>query len=209
VLLLRGQANYRHALSGALLVSIISSPIAAGPAPSLVSVEDNVAYAVGQLCVPYALDNVDQATLPIGRGLVQPDGQDGLARPNPTGVRVGEAGFVHVTFSRGADGSRACDVEAKAADPQVLRQAALGALARRPEKFVPTKSRYFPGRFATEDMLCASPGAPHPAAFVMLSSPHPEESERIAILFTLMGGATRDEACDHAGVQKNYRTLAQ
>jgi len=199
--------GFRLSLMVVLSATIASASALAGSAPSLASVEDNVSYAAAAICAPYALDNVDRAALPIGHGLVQADGLDGLGNPNPTGVRVGMAGFVHVTFTRKPDGSRSCDIEARAADPQSLRKAALSALASRPERFAPTKSKYLPGRFATEDLLCAAPDSPHAAAFVMLSSPHPEVSARIAILLTLIGGGTRDLACDHDGVEKNYRTL--
>jgi hypothetical protein len=184
------------------------APAWAAAGPSITSAEDNVAYAVAAICAPYALDGLERAKLPIGVGFVQPDGHDGLARPNPTGVRVGMAGFVHVTFSQ-KDGVRSCDVQAKGADPQALRKAALEAVAKRPEAFAPTKSRYLPGAFATEDMLCAAPGSAHPTAFVMLSSPRATERDRIAILFTLNKDPSRNAACDHESVRWNYRTLAE
>ena len=207
----RGSGLYVAALS-TLLAAIISisapTSVAAGSSPSLRSAEGNVAYAISAICAPYALDQVERTRLPIGHGLVQPDGHDGFAKPNPTGVRVGMAGFVHVTFSQKPDGSRSCDVQATAADPQALRGAALDALAERAEHFVPTKSKYLPGRFASEDMLCASADGPHPTAFVLLSSPHPADRDRVAILFTLDSPETRLASCDQAGVPMNYRTLA-
>ena len=193
-------------VAGLLCAWATFSPARAGAGPSLTSVEDNVSYAVASICAPYALDDLDRTSLPIGRGLVQPDGHDGLARPNPTGVRVGMAGFVHVTFSQ-KSGSRSCDVQAKGADPQALRKAALDVLATRPERFAPTKSRYLPGSFATEDGLCSSPDSTHPGAFVMLSSPTAAERDRIAILFTLTNQEPRGAQCDHDGVRLNYRTL--
>ena len=192
----------------ALLAAMASAPISVVATPSLLSAQDNVAYAVSALCAPYALDRAERTSLPIGHGLVQSDGHDGLAKPNPTGVRVGLAGFVHVTFVQKPDGSRSCDVQAKGADPQALRKAALDALAERDEHFVPAKSKYLPGRFASEDMLCASADGPHPMAFVLLSSPHPEDRDRIAILLTLDSGASRLASCDREGVPMNYRTLA-
>lgn len=202
----RGSGLYVTALSVLLALTSAPAPVVAGP--SLMSAEDNVAYAISAICAPYALDQVERTSLPIGHGLVQPDGHDGLAKPNPTGVRVGMAGFVHVTFSQRPDGSRSCDVQAKGADPQALRRVALDALAERAEHFVPMKSTYLPGRFASEDMLCASPDSSHPTAFVMLSSPHPEDRDRIAILFTLDRGETRLAGCDQEGVPMNYRALA-
>jgi len=179
----------------------------AAAGPSITSVEDNVAYAVAAICAPYALDNRDRANLPIGVGFVQPDRRDGLLQPNPTGVRVGVAGFVHVTFSQ-KPGERSCDVQARGADPQVLRRVALTALAARPEGFVPTRSKYLPGSFATEDTLCAAPDSAHPTAFVMLSSPRAAERDTIAIMFTLNNFERRGASCDREGVQLNYRMLA-
>ena len=191
----------------ALLAAEVSGAVDA--APSLISAEDNAAYAVGEICAPYALDNKDRAELPIGRGLVEPDGHDGFARPNPTGVRVGMAGFVHVTFSQGGvGGPRSCDVQAKGADPQALRKAVLDVMSRRVEQFAPQKSKYMPGRFGTEDILCAAADSQHPGAFIMLSSPRADERDRIAMIFTLRGGGDRSAACDHPGVPMNYRTLA-
>jgi hypothetical protein len=195
-------------LLGAVLTLSLGAPaFAAGP--SVLSVEDNVAYAVGAICAPYALDNMEIKDLPIGKGLVQPDHHDGLGRPSPTGVRVGMAGFVHVTFSGGSDGSRSCDVQARDADPQRLRKAALDALAQRPEQFAPTKSKYLPGRsFETEDLLCARADGSHPAGLVMLSSPGAVDQRKIALMFTLTNGSSRAASCDHEGVRLNFRALA-
>jgi hypothetical protein len=177
--------------------------------PSLFSVEDNLAYAISAICAPYALDRADRANLPIGHGLVQPDGHDGLAAPNPSGVRVAAAGFVHVIFSQKPDGSRSCDVQAKDADPQDLRRIALAALAQRAEHFTPTKSKYLPGAsFASEDMLCASAGSVHPTGYILLSSPPPADRGKIAILFSLGTGGARMASCDLKGVRMNFRTLA-
>lgn len=201
--------RWRRCSGGAALLAVLSgacSVAGASPGPSFTSVDDNLTYAIVAICAPFALDGVDPKDLPIRKGLVQPDGHDGLARPNPTGVRVGVAGFVHVTFSSASPGSRSCDIQARAADPQALRRTALSALAQRPEQFAPTKSRYLPGSFATEDMLCAAADSRHPTGSVLLSSPRP--GERVAILFTLTAHETRMASCDHEGVRMNYRTLA-
>lgn len=190
------------------VLSSASSVAGASPSPSFTSVDDNLTYAIVAICAPFALDGVDRKDLPINKGLVQPDGHDGLAQSNPTGVRVGVAGFVHVTFSHASTGSRSCDIQAKAADPQALRRTALSALAQRPEQFAPTKSRYLPGSFATEDNLCAAADSRHPTGSVLLSSPQPGERGGIAIFFTLTAHENRMASCDHEGVQANYRTLA-
>ncbi len=205
---LRRSTVYLISLCG-LLVALMAAPTSAMAAASLFSVEDNVAYAISAICAPFALDSAERANLPIGHGLVQPDGYDGLAAPNPTGVRVGGAGFVHVTFSQKSDGSRSCDVQARGTDPQVLRRIALTALTERAEHFEATKSKYLPGsRFVSENMLCASADSAHPAAFVLLSSPPSEERNKIAILFTLGTGGVRMASCDQEGVRLNFRALA-
>jgi hypothetical protein len=195
-------------MTGALLAASVFAASSADATPSVFSAEDNVVYAISTICAPYALDLVERDGLPIGKGLVQPDGHDGLARTNPTGVRVGMAGFVHVTFVQSQDGSRSCDVQAKGADAQAVRRAALKALEGRPEQFAPMKSIYLPGRFASEDRLCASPTGPNPSAFIILSSTSPEQQGRIALLFTLHNGGARLAACDREGVPMNFRTLA-
>lgn len=182
-------------------------PIAPGARadPSLLSAADNVAYAVGALCAPFVLDHVDQKALPLSRDLVHPDGYDFLGRPDPQALRIGFAGFVHVVLSE-RNGNRSCDVGAKDEDPQVLRKAALDALAKA-AAFVPTRSRYLPGRFQTEDMMCGSAEGPHRNAFILLSASPPQERNRIAILFTLAEGP-RMAGCDSPGVRLNYRALA-
>lgn len=177
--------------------------------PSLTSAEPNVAYAVSAICAPFVLDDIAESALPTSQPLVRSDGwsepifQQLGAKP----IRVGFAGFVHVGV--GVKGTqRQCEMTAKHADPQALRHAVLDALALRPEHFAPTKSRYLPGHFASEDMLCAAADSPHPSAFVMLSSPAPEEKDRIAILFTHMDARSRMPSCDQAGVKMNFRALA-
>lgn len=198
----------RLALSFALAAQFGAGGAALAESSLTSSTEDSVAYAVGSICAPFALDRVDRSALPINHGMVRPDGHDGLAQANPTGVRVGFSGFVHVTFSESPNGRRSCDVQANGADPQALRKAALAELGKRAERFTPEKSKYLPGRFATEDMLCAAADSSKPFAMVVLSSPHPEERARIAIMFTLTDGLSRDAGCDHEGVALNYRTLA-
>lgn len=97
------------------------------------------------------------------------------------------------------------EVRTAAEDAQVLRAAALGALAERPEAFAPTKSRYAPGRFATEDMLCASRSGAHPSGFVLLSAAGPGGEG--TLLLTISDTPRRSASCDQGGVQMNYRTL--
>lgn len=97
------------------------------------------------------------------------------------------------------------EVRTAAEDAQVLRAAALRALAMRPEAFAPTKSRYAPGRFASEDMLCASASGPHPGGFVLLSAAG--EGGEGTLLLTISDTPDRSPSCDREGVQMNYRTL--
>jgi hypothetical protein len=149
-------------------------------------------------------------------------------------VRVGYAGSVHVVMSE-TGGGRQCEITAHplfapasmtladaqaakmttinaeaartaAVDAQALRTAALKALARRPEGFTPTKSHYLPGGFASEDMLCSSPGSAHPGGFVVLSAAGPDGEG--AVLLTIADAPSRMPSCDQEGVPMNFRTLA-
>jgi hypothetical protein len=148
-------------------------------------------------------------------------------------VRVGYAGSVHVAMSETGSGrqcvitgrplfapahmtvadaqtakKRAFNAEAfraAAADAQTLRNAALRALAGRPEGFAPTKSQYLPGRFATEDMLCTSPSSAHPGGLVVLSAGGADVGGEV--LLTMGDVPPRMPACDQVGVPMNYRTL--
>ncbi len=170
--------------------------------------EGNVGYAVAAICAPYVLDGVDPASLPRGK-LVMDDGWREFSGQDPGSqhLRVGFAGFVHAEIGT-SNGNRQCDITTKHADPQAMRHAVLAALAKRPEGFVPTRSHYLPGHFATEDQLCTSAASAHPAATVLLSAAPPELRDRQSILFTLGDSATRMESCDHPGVHMNYRALA-
>lgn len=113
--------------------------------------DDKVSYAVSSICAPFVLDKVDQRSRPAWFEL------DGTSAPlfegmGLTRVRAGIDGFVYLGINS-TTGNRDCEILARHADPESLRIAALKALATRSERFAPTKSRYLPGRFATEDML--------------------------------------------------------
>jgi hypothetical protein len=179
------------------------------PQPSLFSAESNVAFAVQAICAPYVLDGVEEAKLPLRRPLVAQDGYTSptIQRLGVKAVRVGAAGFVHVAVATDASG-RHCELSASRADPQSLRKAILAALADRPDHLAPAKSRYLPGRWESEDMLCTAADSPHPGGFVLMSVAPAAEKDRLAILFTLAEAPTRGEQCDHEGVKMNYRTLA-
>jgi hypothetical protein len=97
------------------------------------------------------------------------------------------------------------ELKTAAEDAQVLRAAALAALAKRPESFAPTKSRYAPGRFASEDMLCAASTGAHPGGFVLLSAAG--QTGQGTVMLTISDSANRSPSCDREGVQMNYRTL--
>jgi hypothetical protein len=195
------------ALAGVIALTACSQ--AAVPSgPSWTSGESNIAYAVSAICAPFVFDGRDATSLPMSRPLVSDDGWNEVtferlgARP----VRVGLAGFVHVAVAA-KDGRRQCEVTSSHADPQALRASALAVLARRSEGFAPTRSRYAPGRFAAEDMLCAAATSPHPGGFVLLSAARPENRDQVAVLLSLSDGAPRMASCDHDGVRMNYRTL--
>jgi hypothetical protein len=195
-------------VTAAILVASCS-PAESGPQPSFGSAENNIAFAVSAICAPYVLDQVSEASLPIHRHLVRADGWSApiFASRGVQPVRVGFSGFVHVGVST-QGGVRTCDITSKNSDPQMLRKAALAALATRPEHFAPTQSRYLPGRFASEDMLCAGADSSHPEGFVLLSASHPEDAAAESVIMTMEDGGQRLASCDQAGVQMNYRTLA-
>src|SRR5262249_41567417 len=125
----------------------LSEAIAAEGDPSWSSsAVQNVSYAVSHICAPYVLDHVDIAALPLNQSLVR---EDGWRDPSSGKAmfRVGFAGFVHVLPTENASG-RGCEMTAARADPNQLRRAILDAIAQRSEGFGPTKSRYYPGRWA-------------------------------------------------------------
>lgn len=148
-------------------------------------------------------------------------------------VRVGYAGFIHVRVSTSGV-ERRCEISAlpmaapvsmttsdaqarkqpdvnaqslaaAADEAQMLRTAALDALSKRPEGFSPTRSHYLPGRFATEDRLCAAAQGVHPGGFVLLSAGGSQDGG--LLLLTIVDGAERSPSCDQAGVPMNFRTL--
>ena len=174
--------------------------------PSQTSAEDNVAYAVSAICLPFIADHVAETALPLRARLVGSDGFKMPAVDQHGGkvVRVGGAGFVHVGIVALGE-SRDCEVSAYLGDPQSLRRATLAALDRSPLMFTPAKSRYLPGRFETEDLLCSAADSARPAAFVFLSSPF--ATEQVKLLLTISDGGRRNESCDRDDVKLNYRTL--
>ena len=169
----------------------------------------NAAGAIANVCAPYVLDKADPDTLPTGQLAAVDDGWRGLMFPplEAKVLRVGGAGFVHVAvYSDG--GVRHCDLSTARADTAAVRAAILEVLASRPEGFTSTKSRYLPGRFEVEDLLCAAPGSPHPGAFVRISAQSAKPAPAASILFSLTDLPTRMRSCDHEGVALEGRTLA-
>ena len=205
----------RHRLIGSISLALMLAACGPGQVagqggPSWTSAEDNIAYAVSAICAPYVLDQADVAALPSNQHLVRDDGWKEITfeHLNARPVRVGFAGFVHAAVGT-IDGHRQCEITSRNADPRALRNAALAALAKRPEGFAPEKSRYYPGRFASEDNLCASGRSRHPGGFVLISAAHPEEQARTAVLLTMDDTSTRMAECDQPGVPRNYRTLIE
>jgi hypothetical protein len=192
------------AMIALLTFSTANSAMADPPVPSVSDAEQNVLFAVTQLCAPFVLDRVDMAALPLKAPLVVTEG----ARDAGGGstLRVGGAGFVRVSLKQNGAG-RACDVTASRAPPAEMRKAFLAAVALRPERFAPTKSKYYPGRFAAEDSLCADSASPRPNAMVLLSTTSGADPNSVAAIFTLADGTTRGLQCDQDGVELNYRTL--
>ena len=176
--------------------------------PSWTSAEDNIAFAVSAICAPYVLDSADEASLPTHKSLVHDDGwnEGAFQRLGARPVRVGFAGFIHVAVGV-IGGHRQCEITSRQADAQALRTSALAALKTRSEAFAPTASRYLPGRFATEDMLCASAQSAHPGGFVLLSAAKPEGRQSTSVLLTMSDEGARMPACDRNNVPMNYRTL--
>jgi hypothetical protein len=195
----------------AVLVAMATSIAQAAdlPKPGWSSATDNMTYAVAGLCVAYVIDGKDPEALLAGQSMIHPDGwnESAFTGIGVKGVRVGFAGFIHAGMGM-RNGHRECDITAYKTDPEALRAAMQAALAARPDLgFVPSVSKYMPGPWAAEDMLCGGPV--HPNAFILASwSPPRLAKNSIAVTFTLSEGP-RDLGCDQPNVQKNYRTLAQ
>ena len=194
---------------GLCLAACAPKPDNAPPGPSWTSAERNIAYAVSAICAPYVLDGVEESALPMHQRLVHEDGwrESTFQKMAATPVRVGLACFVHVAVAE-SGGGRRCEITSRQADAQALRRAALQVLAARSEGFTPTKSNYLPGRFATEDWLCANVNSGHPGSFVLMSAASPQDQQRASVYLTMVDGPERPQSCDHAGVQLNFRTLA-
>ena len=198
------QFAYSSAI-GAALLSACSPTGQSGP--SWTSPESNIAYAVSAICAPYVLDNEEAAGLPMSQPLVRDDGWRASGDKLEGGhVHVGVAGAVHVAIGD-VNGGRACEIVSAGADPQAMRHAVLAALAKRPEAFAPTRSRYLPGRFATQDYLCASAQSRNPSAIALISAGDPRQSG-VSFIVTIGYGGSRPLECDQPGVQLNYLTLA-
>jgi hypothetical protein len=178
---------------GGELTFMIPFEQAAEPADQGRTVEDNIEFAVNRFCAPFVLDHEAEETLPTHEAFVHRDIVDVVGNIVPEDFRIGAA--------------RVCDVGARGVDPQLARRAALAALAESAEAFVPAKSRYYPGRFATEDMLCASPASRRPGANVLLSANHPEAQAGVAILLTISDDGHRGPQCDRDDAEMNYRRL--
>jgi hypothetical protein len=170
--------------------------------------ESNVAYAASAICAPYVLDNADAAGLLMAQPLVRDDGWRANGDKLDGGhVRVGVAGSVHVAIGGVNGGGRACEISSGGADPQAMRHAVLAVLAQRPEAFAPTRSHYLPGRFATQDYLCASAQSRNPSAIALISAASPQQSG-VSFIVTIGYGGSRPLECDQPGVQLNNLTLA-
>ena len=134
------------------LVALLALPsanlaVAEPPAPSMSDAEQNVLFAVTQLCAPFVLDRIDTAALPLKERLVVTEATHD-AGSEPT-LRVGAAGFVRVRLKHTGE-ERSCDVTASRAPPAKLRNAFLAAVAQRPERFAPTA----PARGRTQSSFC-------------------------------------------------------
>lgn len=92
-----------------------------------------------------------------------------------------------------------CAVTATAGDPAELRQAVLKALAARPERFVPAKTTWAPGAFASREAFCNAPG--RRALNVVLETARPGADP--VLKATVIEGKSRDQRCDlNMGVQQ-------
>ena len=176
-------------------------------AASMVGPTAEIADAGGMLtkiCLPFVVDGLDpQEHIEwfANHGSKEPLlEQQGLSR-----IQSGPLGAVYL--GRNRQGARDCEIVVRRADPMAARAAALVALAARGERFAPERSRYLPGNFAAEDMMCAAADSKHLGAFVMLSAAHPEDSGRVSILVSVTD-QVRQAGCDQPGVPLNFRMLA-
>jgi hypothetical protein len=92
-----------------------------------------------------------------------------------------------------------CAVTVSAGDPVEVRQAVLGAISERPERFAPARTPWDAGALASREALCNAPG--RRALNVVVETAKPGGSP--VLTATVVEGRERDARCDQdMGLQR-------
>ena len=85
-----------------------------------------------------------------------------------------------------------CAVTVAAGDPAEVRQAVMGAVEARPERFAPARTAWAPGALASREAFCNAPG--RRALNVVVETARSGSSPVLAA--TVVEGRSRDQRCD-------------
>ncbi|WP_411287925.1 hypothetical protein [Phenylobacterium sp.] len=107
------------------------------------------------------------------------------------GAPVADIKGQDVEIRRGKD-PQACTVRVTRGDPSAVREAVLGAVTPRKERFALAKSRWDPNAFASRESFCNAPGRRH--LMVLISTARPNSP--VALMATVLESASRDTRCD-------------
>jgi hypothetical protein len=93
----------------------------------------------------------------------------------------------------------ACSVHADVGEPAAMRQAAMAAISARRELFVPAKTKWDAGAFASREAFCNLPG--RRALNVIVSTGMPGAPRKLSLI--VLEVQDRDARCDHdKGLQR-------
>lgn len=93
-----------------------------------------------------------------------------------------------------------CTVQVTAGEPARIRQLVLAAVTERREGFLPAKTSWDPGRFASRETFCNLPGRRN--LNVVMSTALPG-AQGVTLLATVIEAKERDSRCDRdEGLQK-------
>jgi hypothetical protein len=105
----------------------------------------------------------------------------------PVGDAKGQAVAVHRETT-----PNLCAVTVTAGDPAEVREAVLGAVAKRPEAFAPSKTPWDPGALASRETLCNAPG--RRALNVVVETAKPGGAP--VLTASIIETRSRDRRCD-------------
>ena len=107
------------------------------------------------------------------------------------GAPVADIKGQDVEIRRGKD-PEACTVRVTRGDPSAVREAVLGAVTPRRERFAPARTRWDPNAFASRESFCNAPGRRHLMVLVSTAKPN----SPVALMATVLESASRDTRCD-------------